>query len=167
MKKIIILFLLLVFTIVAAFGQKEKFEAIYIYNFTKKIEWPKEVASGDFVIGVLGKSDIIKELKNVAEAKKVGTRNIVVKTFSEVSEIENCHILFVAPDECDNLSAAKNQLSSYPTLFVTDKKGMAKSGSAINFFEKEGKLKFELNKSNVTDQGLKISADLEKLAIIV
>ncbi|MCF8372298.1 MAG: YfiR family protein [Bacteroidales bacterium] len=167
MKKISISVLLLCLALTAAYSQKEKFEAIYIYNFTKKIEWPKEVSSGDFVIGVLGKSDIIAELENVASAKKVGTRTIVVKVFSDVSKIENCQILFIASNESDQLDKAKAVLADKPTLFITDKKGMAKSGSGINFLEKDGKLKFELNKDNITKQGLKISADLEKLAIIV
>ncbi|MEA3444035.1 MAG: YfiR family protein [Bacteroidota bacterium] len=167
MRKIKISVLLLLFTTIAVYGQKERFEAIYIYNFTKKIEWPKEANTGDFIIGILGDSKIVPELKKVANAKKVGSRAIKVKEFSDVPEIENCHILFVVPDESTKLSAAQKKLVNNPTLFVTDKKGMAKSGSAINFIEKNGKLKFELNKSNATKKGLKVSTDLEKLAIIV
>ena len=167
MRKFKILILLLLFATFTVHGQKERFEAIYIYNFTKKIEWPKQVNTGDFIIGILGSSKIIPELKKVAKAKKVGSRSIIVKEFSGVSEIENCHILYIAPGESNKLANAKDKLGNSNTLFITDKKGMAKSGSAINFIEKNGKLKFELNKRNATEQGLKISADLEKLAIML
>ena len=167
MKKISISFLVLFFAIVTAFGQKEKFEAIYIYNFTKKIEWPKEASTGDFIIGVLGEAGVTPNLEKMAATRKVGTRKIVVKKFSNASEVSTCHILFVSPDQCSNLGSVQNQLVGNNTLFITDKKGMAKSGAGINFLMKDGKLKFELNKKNVTKNGLKVSADLEKLAIVV
>ncbi len=167
MKKINIIILAILFTSLSALAQKERFEAIYIYNFTKKIEWPKEVGSGDFIIGILGDSKIIPELAKVAKVKKVGSRIIAIKKYSTVSEIGNCHILYIPTDESNNISKAKEKLNSTPTLIVANKKGMAKLGAAINFIELKGKLKFELNKSNAIKRGLKISADLEKLAIIV
>ncbi len=167
MKRTITTSLIILFAVFSVVAQKEKFEAIYIYNFTKKIEWPKEATTGDFIIGVLGNSAVTPELKKVAAAKKVGSRTIVVKEFSDVSNIESCHILYISPEKTNKLQDVKNHIGNNPTLFVTDKKGMAKSGAAINFFEKDGKLKFELNKNNAAKQGLKISTELEKLAIVV
>ena len=167
MKKTSIILFLLLFATSFAFGQKEKFEAIYIYNFTKKIEWPKEASTGDFVIGIYGDTELITELQKVAASRKVGTRSIVIKTFTEASEIETCHILFVAEDKCGKLSEAKAKLAGAPTLFVTDKSGMAKKGAGINFFMKDGKLKFELNEKEVESKGLKVGDALKKLATII
>ena len=42
-----------------------KIKAVYIYNFTKYIEWPKEYREQIFVIGVLGESALFDELKTM------------------------------------------------------------------------------------------------------
>jgi hypothetical protein len=53
------------------------------------------------------------------------------------------------------------------TLIVTEKLGLAKQGSAINFIIENNKQRFELNKSNIEKYNLKVSSTLEALAIKV
>ena len=52
-------------------------------------------------------------------------------------------------------------------LIVTEKGGLAKSGSAINFVAIDSKLKFEYSKTNAVKAGLKTSEELKSLAIAV
>jgi hypothetical protein len=51
-------------------AQDEKFKAIFIYNFTKYINWP--ASEGDFVINVLGDEAITREMGEIATKKTVG-----------------------------------------------------------------------------------------------
>ncbi len=144
-----------------------KIKSVFIYNFTKYIEWPKNYRQGNFVVGVLGESPLIKELENMAKTKKVATQDIELIQFNDTKEISNCHILIIAPEKSEELPGAIKQIKKNSTLIVTEKDGLAKEGSGINFVVQASKMRFELNKMNVEKYNLKVSSNLESLAIMV
>lgn len=156
-----------IFSFFAASAQEALFKSVYIYNFGSLIEWPAADRTGDFVIGVYGSSPVQAELAKVAAQKKMGTATIQVKSLSSASGANGCHIVFIAPDKIGELGAIAQQLKGKSTLVIGDKEGAAKQGAAISFVAVEGKIKFELNKSNCAGSNLKVSQNLEKLAIIV
>jgi len=47
-----------------------KAQAMFIYNFSRLVEWPVAYKSGPFVIGVLGGSSVADELEVYAMGKK-------------------------------------------------------------------------------------------------
>lgn len=151
----------------SAFAQVEKLQTMFIYNFTKHVEWPEAYRSGDFVIGVLGSSPITKELKELARNRKVGSQNIVIREYRDASQIGTCHILFLPEKNSGDIGNVLTQVKNNSTLIITNKPGMASAGAAINFVLDGNKQKFELKKSNATKYGLKVSSDLERLAIVV
>lgn len=156
------------FFTVSAFGQKTKYQSLFIYNFAKYIKWPGDFNNGKFVIGVLGSSEITEDLKNMVSIKKsIHGLQMEVTEIASLDEMVSCNLLFVTEDFCDNLEEVQNALNGTPTLIVTDKTGMAEQGAAINFVEQDGKIRFELNQSGTENLGLKISTSLTSLAIIV
>lgn len=44
-------------------------QSVFMYNFTRLIEWPAAYKSGDFVIGVIGSAEVFNELKNYTTGK--------------------------------------------------------------------------------------------------
>ncbi|OQX73103.1 MAG: hypothetical protein B6D64_14350, partial [Bacteroidetes bacterium 4484_276] len=76
-------------------AQNEKLQTVFIYNFTKHIEWPPEYSSGDFVIGVLGNSPIIEEIEKLAKSRKIGNQKIVVNKYRTIDDIGQCNIIFI------------------------------------------------------------------------
>ena len=144
-----------------------KIKAVYIYNFTKYIEWPKEYREQSFVIGVLGDSPLLGELKGMAGSKKVFGQSIVVKQFGSSADISKCHILYIPGNHNEALSGVISKVSGFSTLLITDKPGLALQGSAINFVIQQNRQKFELNESNAVKYNLKVSNSLEALAILV
>ncbi len=144
-----------------------RFHSVFIYNFTKYIQWPETYQSGDFVIGVLGNSPISTELEKLAANKTVGLQKIVIKKFKSADEISNCHILFLPVSGNNNFEAVQEKLKGKHTLVITEKSGMAQKGSGINFIQQDNKWKFELNEAATHNAGLKVSKELSKLAINV
>ncbi len=142
-------------------------KTLFIYNFIKYIQWPASYSSGDFVIGVLGGGPIVEELQKIAAVKKAGTQTMVVKPFSSSTAITNCHILFISISKSGELAAAITKVTGNSTLIISEKEGLAKSGAGINFIQKDGKLRYELNASNITKYELGLNNDLTKLAIII
>lgn len=141
-----------------------KYQALFVYNFTRFIEWPSN-SSPDFVIGVLGKSSIYNELQNIASAKKVGTQTIVVKQFSNSSEVVSCQILFVSSEIASQISQMAATFQSKNTLIITDRAGSTGKGAGINFVNADGKQRFEISKSNVDKTGLKVNKQLLDMAM--
>ena len=149
--------LIMIVSFQSAWAQKEKFHSIFIYNFSKYVKWPEAQNSGKFVIGVLGTSEIQKDLKTMAATKKINGKSIEIKQFSSAAEISDCHILYVSATESGLLDQVLSKTSSKPILIVTDSPGLARKGAAINFVEVEGKIKFELNRKNTEKKGLKVA----------
>lgn len=146
-----------------------KIKVMFLYNFTKYIEWPKEYKQGDFIIGILGggADALHKELEKLSMTKKAGIQNIVIKKYSSLAEVDKCHMLFIPESKSASLDDATATLKKNSTLIVTEKDGLAKKGSAINFVIKDNKQNFELNKGNIERYNLNVSSSLLSLAIQV
>jgi len=145
-----------------------KIKAIYIYNFTKYIEWPQDYKEGNFVVGVLGTNTaLLSELTKMASSKTVGSQKIEIQTVSSVADAPKCNIIYILTDNSAQLTDISGKLKGRSTLIVTDKPGMAKQGSAINFVILENKQKIELNKANIDKYKLKVASTLVEMAIQV
>ena len=163
-----VLFLFLLFLIVgSAKGQNEKFKALFLYNFTKYIEWPANMQGGDFVIGVLGNSAIKKELDVIASKKRINDQPIKVKIFSSINDIGSCHVLFIPPGKSSSLPEVNKKVNGKGILVITDKPGLAKKGAGINYVLKGGHQDFEINKSVMKQQKLKVNSSLYALGKVV
>jgi len=140
-------------------------QAVFIYNFTRLIEWPADYKTGDFIIGVYGAGDVYNEIKNFTNGKSVGNQTISVIKFASAQGITKCHILFVPFGKTKELPTILGTLAGAKTLIIGEKKGALEEGATINFVIVEDKLKFELKAGNATKYGLKINSNLENMAI--
>jgi hypothetical protein len=144
-----------------------KIKAIYIYNFTKYIEWPDSYKQGNFVVGVMGNNvSLLNELNKMADNKTVGTQHLEIKSITS-PDAASCHILYVLSDYSSQLNEVIEKMKSKSTLIITDKAGLAAKGAGINFVVQENKQKIELNKANIERYKLKVATSLVELAIQV
>lgn len=166
MKRISILMFFCIVLNMSSFAQPlALLKSVFIYNFANMVEWPESERSGDFVIGVLGNSEVSGELKKISAQKKVGTRTIKVENYASVAEIGECHILVLSEDKKADLANSVSKAKK--SLIVSEEAGSAKKGAGVSFILVDNKVRFELNKKNVEKSGLKVGTSLEKLAIIV
>lgn len=149
-------------------AQKTKYQSVFIYNFCKYIKWPDDFNKEKFVIGVLGESEILADLKSmVASKKETNGLEMEIRTFSSLDELTECNLLFVASEFCPQIQQIQDAISLQPTLIVTDNPDMATKGAAINFVVQDSKIKFELNQKNAKSRGLKVAGSLSSLAILI
>jgi hypothetical protein len=166
MKRNVLLYALILLA-GAAMGQSQNYQThtLFMYSFTRFVQWPAEVSQGDFEIVVLGESPILAELKVMAERKKAGSRAIRVTKISSMAEYKSSHILYVGTDWSSKYPEVAAKIGEAPVLLVTEQAAPANKGG-INFVNnKEGKLSFELNRPSVDKHHLKVSAELSRLAI--
>lgn len=168
LKKCLYIFILLVFSsfkvVINSDEQEYNLKAAFIYNFTNYIEW-NDTESKEFIIGVLGGTEILDPLLDISEKHRVKEKRIAVKHFQNASEIEFCHILFISKDVTTPLTAIKTKISKEKTLLISENREYAEQGTAFNFTVIDNKLKFEANIRVINETQLKVSSQLLKLAI--
>jgi hypothetical protein len=151
-------------------GQPAKNEAdlkaVFIYNFTHYIEWDSSSATGDFIIGIIGESEVSKSLADIAKTNTINNRNIKIRAYDKPENINKCHILFI-PKSCPFQLVSILKKTESGVLTISETTGYANMGTALNFVVKDDKLKFEANLKSLDKAGLKASSQLLKLAIIV
>jgi hypothetical protein len=144
-----------------------RIKAVFILNFTKLIEWPKSYRTGEFVVGVVGETPLYTELAKMAKVKKVANQTLSIKKFKNTDDIAKCHILYVTKNKSAEINNVIKKVKSNSTLIITEQTGLVEKGAGINFVVKNNRQKFELNKKNVEKYKLKVSSNLEALAVTV
>lgn len=146
-----------------------KYHCIFIMNFIKYIEWPSSALKNQFVIGVVDeKSSMLDELERITSSRKTTSGlDIVVKKVSSSDEAANCNLLFVANSQSSKIEEINSLAAKKGILLITEKPGLCRKGSVINFVMKDGKWKFELNKSAAEKAGLRVANELVKVSITV
>ena len=142
------------------------YHTVFVYNFTKYIAWPE--ATNDMVIGVQGgDKDAMAAFEKMAESKSMGERKFVIRAITKPEDAAACHVIFIPDGESSKVSAYAEKFAESPKLIVTERDGLVKRGSMINFVIVDGKMRFELNQEALNRSGLKVSQQLLSLAIVV
>ena len=155
---------------VAGTAEEYKIETAFIYQFTNYIDWPElplAQAAEAFVITVFGETQALSELEDLAKTKKVKTRQIKVYGISEISQLKKSNIIFITSRETSILQKIAEKAKGSHALLISHTPGFAKKGAMINFYNEEGRLRFELNQNSLKDEKLNVSSQLLKLAKLV
>ncbi len=139
---------------------------LFLYNFMKYVEWPSN--DGDFIIGVVGDSPVKKELYELAKTKKAKGRKIVVINVANAGDALLCNMVYIPSNKSSELKSIMEKVKGKSILLVAEREGMAKKGAAFSFaIDDDDSLKFDINKTVLEMQGLKIANILMSLGEIV
>lgn len=138
-------------------------KAAFLYNFTKFVEWPPESFSAPdsaIVIGVLGEGPFGEELEKVVRGRRVNGRPIAILALPAAGDAGVVHVLFVP----DGAEARFDGETAAGVLTVGDSDRFAALGGMITFVPEADKVRFIINLEAAERAGLKVSAQLLKLA---
>lgn len=145
---------------ISSYSQLAKHQALYLFNFTRYVEWPADYKEGNFIIGVVGSgSDVVPELKDIASKRKVGAQSLEIVEFNSPADIKKCHILFVPKSKMGKYDLITSKALNFNTLIVTEAASFPPN-SAINLVFDGVKLKYDVNSVNAKAAGLKVSDKL-------
>lgn len=151
------------------FAQDKDYRAytLFLYNFIKYVEWPTD-NSPEFVIGVVGDSPIYKELVTLSETKKAKGKKIVIKVINTADESTGCSMIYFPSAKSALIKNFADKVKGKSVLLVAEQEGMARKGAAISFaIDDDDALKFDINKSVIDAQSLKIANVLIQLGMLV
>lgn len=140
-------------------------KASYLYHFSKLVDWPTNVKTGNFVISVMGSSNVHQELVKKYNTKQIGSQQIEVRKITKTLNISKCHVLYVGSECADILPDIVKALKGEPTLIVSDDPNGLKKGSDINFIIEDKKLFFEVSTKYAAEKELFMGSTLKSLAI--
>ncbi|MBP6573334.1 MAG: YfiR family protein [Flavobacteriales bacterium] len=139
-------------------------QASYIYNIAKLVEWKDPaMRSNNFIIGIIGGSNLYQELIKKYATKTIGKQQVEVRKLLDLSD-EKCHILFVGKDNLTLLPSIYKRLASQSTLLITEYPDALEDGSIVNFTVVDNTLKFELGLAEAKKHRLEVGATLKQLA---
>ena len=150
-------------------------KAAFIYNFVRVTKWPKCALGSDakkLVIGVLGKSPIRSALRPY-QAAELKDRKLDIRHFDKPEEIKDCHVLYVAASQQEEVEKTLKKLKGSSTLTMGEFDGFAQGGGIVNFYKvkkqvrHEANIRFEINLDAMKRAGLKISTGVLDLAKLV
>jgi hypothetical protein len=147
-------------------SKEYQLKAAFLYNFAKFVEWPPQsFASADspIVIAVLGNSPFGDELQKAVAGRKINGRAIVVRSAQSAGAARGAQLLFVSAAEDGRFGDFRDAVGE-GVLIVGESDACARRGGIIIFTLDGDKLRFEINMASATQSGLKISAQLQKLA---
>lgn len=155
---------------VNSFAQDRPVHEVYsmmMVNFVKYVQWPNQASGGEFVIGVVGNTEIYNTLNAWHGGKERGGKTYVIKKFNSSADLSECDVVYIDRSKSGEFEAISNKVKGKNTLIITDKAGLGEKGSAINFRTIDNKLKFELNQKAVEASNLKVSSALSSMAIVI
>jgi hypothetical protein len=143
----------------------------FIERFTRFIAWPPEAfrgADGPFVLCVLGETPAQPYLTKLARERSLKDRRVEERRVKAGDELGGCNLLFIGGSERPRVKQEVQSVMGRPVLTVADSEGFAREGVLINLFlDEDGHVRFEISSGGLRRSGLKVNAQLLRLARVV
>jgi hypothetical protein len=142
-------------------------KAAFLYKFCFYVEWPASAfaaADSPIVLGIIGPDELLGELRNVIKNHTVEGRPLQVQRIERNAGLTGLHVLFVARFEQAHLPQLLAQAQGLPLLVVTESPAGLDDGSGINFAVQDERVRFDVSLNSTGRQGLRLSAQLLKVA---
>ncbi|MBN4062255.1 MAG: hypothetical protein COA57_13500 [Flavobacteriales bacterium] len=141
-----------------------RMKSLFIYGFTKYIEWPNQEKLKDFKIGVLGNDvAIFAELEKMAATRTVQGKPFVIKTFQQITNVTDVQILYVHRKTGFDINQILEKIKARGILLISENYPF--QSSMINFVQVDNQPKSELNQQRLEEEGFIVSPTLLAQAI--
>ncbi|QID18962.1 YfiR family protein [Nitrogeniibacter mangrovi] len=160
-------FLLLLSCVVPALAAPTEYQlkAVFLLNFARYATWPEAALppGAPIDICVLGRDPFGTHLAGL-ESRLAQGRAVRIRYPESAERARDCQVLFLAASEQRRLNATLRDLDGAPVLTVSDIDGFVEAGGAIGFVTEDDRVRFDINRGTLEHDGLKLSAQLLKLA---
>jgi YfiR/HmsC-like len=149
---------------------EEEIKAAVIANLPKFVEWPAiafQSPSAPFVVGVLGDDSLAGSVVSAFGGKHLGDRAVSVSRLSKLEDAASCQLVYLSASEDRRLDAVLKSLEGRAVLTIASFGRFAQRGGMIGLIVQDGKVRFEINERAARASGLRLSANLLKLAAAV
>ena len=142
-------------------------KAVFLYNFTKFIDWPSTVfrtPSDPFIIGIIGNDPFGSYLDETVAGEKFGTHPIQVKRFSDAHSASDCQILYIGSHDQEFTKRVLSEVASKSVLTVSDIPSYYRWEGIVRFVTENNKIRLHINLEQSRASDLVISSKLLSVA---
>ena len=138
--------------------------AAFLYNFLKFTEWPKSVANNVLTLCVTDIAAFGEELDAIS-GRLAQNKTVRIKRIAFGENPRECQLLFLPREEKPvRIREWLKSTAKTPTLMVSNMDEFLDMGGMIALTSDGNRLQFEINLEQVTPTGLKLSAQLLRIA---
>jgi hypothetical protein len=155
---------------VAAQPAEYQVKAVFLFNFTQFVSWPRESFAdpqAPFVIGVLGRDPFGRALDDAVRGEQVGGRPLVIERYRTRADVKPCQILFIDRSASAEADAVLRDLEHKGTLTVTDVDVATSPDVVIRFYTENQRIRLRINVDSARTEGLTISSKLLRPSQVV
>lgn len=164
-KKVVLLVVSLALFPLLTRGQEKPatVQSVFVYAAIKYMEWPADDLP-QFRILLFGESPLFAELLKMSQLKKAGSRNIEVQMLTNLDDIKQCHIIYVANSKIGALAKLLTMEAIHNAVIISEQTGALDKGSDLNFLNENDHLTFQMNTKSLAAKGIKVSGSFARLA---
>lgn len=151
----------------AASPTEHEVKAAYLYYLANFIEWPPEALPADspFVVCVVGDDPFGSVLDETLRGKTVQGKRIVLRRLAGASQAARCHVAFISDSEAPQMGRVLEEIDRVGLLTVGETPRFVERGGHIELrLGEDRRVRFGINLDETRRAGLKVSAQLLKLA---
>jgi YfiR/HmsC-like len=145
-----------------------KLKAAFLFNFAKFVTWPEaEFAAQPKVILCLVGEDPFGTDLSILENRPVQGRPLTIRRAVKAADLKTCHAAFFADSARDQIPALLKTLGDAPVLTVGEGDRFCGQGGMISLLSVNQKIQFEVNVDAAQQAGLRMNAQMLKLAAAI
>jgi hypothetical protein len=168
MRKVAILFFIVVISAVKAYSQQFDYveNAVYIYNFIKYTSWPQK--NKHIHIGIIGNTPVEAELKKLFSKKTNSNVTFSIRRITQ-AEAANENVIIIAADASGQIKEIAKITEGAPILIITEKDNMGRFGACISFYideDNDYKTGYQLSIRNCTSRRLSVTEQMRENAVL-
>ena len=154
--------------VAAAFPREYQVKAIFLFNFTQFVDWPRSAEpERSIAICILGEDPFGSYLDDALRGEHVDNRALVVRRYRRAEDIENCQVLFISQSESSRIDAALARVRDSGTLTVSDARDFSERGGMVGFVTDDNRVRLRINVAVARAAGITISSKLLRVAEII
>jgi hypothetical protein len=144
-----------------------KVKAVFLYNFTRFIDWPPSAFSSPespFIIGIIGDDPFGSYLEEAVSGEQIENHTIIIKRYHSISEIKDCQVLYINSSNSEYIKEIISLVGKRSILTVSDANNFARWGGMIRLFTDDEKIRIQINSNAAKASQLNISSKLLSVA---
>jgi hypothetical protein len=146
-----------------ALASDSDIKAAFIYNIIKYASWPESTLQhdGHLVLCYVGAASALSESIANLHGKHVDAHTIDVRNTTRMDNLESCHVVVLGQDLA--LEALHRIVTRF-ALTVGEGESFVAEGGGVGLFQVGDRIRFDVNLDASHGQGVRISAQVLRLA---
>ncbi len=149
-------------------AEAESVKAAMTSIILRNTQWPESAftnASASFGLGIIGRNPPTEEFNAAFEGVTISGHPVTIVSLKHPADAEGLQAVYFSEASTDVITQTLALLSGKPAITFGDHDAFLKLGGIVNFRTVSGKLRFEFNRKSMDRSGVKVSAQVIRLAL--